>query len=83
MTRSQTAILSVAVAYAAAVASFLLFRFERGLVALAIVALVVWAAAMAGARLASWKSGLAALPSFAIAMIYPLTWAIMLSREGA
>jgi hypothetical protein len=83
LTRPQTAILFVAVAYAAAVTSFLLFRSEKGLVALAIAALAVWAGAMLGARLVSWKSGLAALPSFVIAMISPLTWAIMLAREGA
>jgi hypothetical protein len=83
LTRTQTAILFLATAYASAVTSFLLFTFERRVAAFAVAALAVWAGAMLGARLVSWKSGLAALPSFVIAMVHPLTWAIMLTREGA
>jgi hypothetical protein len=78
LTRLQIAILFVGAAYAAAVASFLVFRLEKTAVVLAVGALVVWAGAMLGARLVSWQAGLAALPSFVIAMVYPLTWAIML-----
>jgi hypothetical protein len=78
LTRSQTAVLFVGAAYVGAVGSFLTFRFDKTALVLAIGALGVWATAMLGARLVSWKSGLAALPSFVIAMVYPLTWALTL-----